>query len=133
MLIGMGAKIDGIGTGTLRIQGRERLHGGRFRISSDHIEIGSFIGLAAVTRGEILIEDAAVQHLDSHPDRLRAAGGARARSAGEDLFVPGDQEMRVKMDMGGHIPKVDDGPWPAFPADLTSIALVTATQCTARS
>jgi UDP-N-acetylglucosamine 1-carboxyvinyltransferase len=128
MLIGMGCQIDGIGTNTLEVHGQERLKGGRFRIGSDHIEVGSFIGAAAVTRGEILIQDAAVQHMDAILigfDRL----GVKVEVRGEDLFVPGDQEMRVKMDMGDYIPKVDDGPWPAFPADLTSIALVTATQC----
>jgi UDP-N-acetylglucosamine 1-carboxyvinyltransferase len=128
MLVGMGAQISGIGTGTLEIQGQERLRGGRFRVSSDHIEVGSFIGLAAVTRGEILIQDAAPQHLDSTLigfERL----GVSVEIRGEDIFIPGDQKMKVKMDLGGYIPKIDDGPWPAFPADLTSIALVTATQC----
>jgi len=128
MLIGMGCEISGVGTGTLHIQGTDRLGGGRFRISSDHIEVGSFIGLAAVTRGEILIEDAAPHFLDS---TLIGFGrlGIRAEIRGQDLFIPGDQEMRIQMDLGGYIPKIDDGPWPAFPADLTSIALVTATQC----
>ncbi|MBA2244016.1 MAG: UDP-N-acetylglucosamine 1-carboxyvinyltransferase [Gemmatimonadetes bacterium] len=128
MLVGMGCEIQGIGTGVLEIQGAERLGGGRFRITSDHIEVGSFIGLAAVTRGEITIEDAAPQHLDSTLiafDRL----GVHVEVRGEDVFIPGNQEMKIKMDLGGYIPKVDDGPWPAFPADLTSIALVTATQC----
>jgi UDP-N-acetylglucosamine 1-carboxyvinyltransferase len=128
MLNTLGAKISGIGTGILEIEGVDRLGGGTFRISSDHIEVGSFIGLAAVTRGEILIEDAAVQHLDSTLlafDRM----GVRTEVRGADLFVPGDQERVIRMDLGGHIPKVDDGPWPAFPADLTSIALVVATQC----
>jgi UDP-N-acetylglucosamine 1-carboxyvinyltransferase len=128
MLNALGAQISGIGTGILEIQGVERLKGGTFRITSDHIEVGSFIGLAAVTRGEILIEDAAVQHLDSTLlafDRM----GIRCETRGDDLFVPGDQERVVRMDLGGHIPKIDDGPWPAFPADLTSIALVVATQC----
>jgi len=128
MLVGMGCEISGIGTNTLEIQGAERLRGGRFRISPAHIEVGSFIGLAAVTRGEILIEDAAPRFLDSTLigfDRL----GVRVEIRGDDVFIPGDQEMRIKMDLGGYIPKVDDGPWPAFPADLTSIALVTATQC----
>jgi UDP-N-acetylglucosamine 1-carboxyvinyltransferase len=128
MLVGMGARIDGIGSGTLTIEGAERLRGGRFRVTSDHIEVGSFIGLAAVTRGEITIVDAAVQHLDSTLigfERL----GVRCEIRGEDLFIPGDQELTVHQDIGGHIPKVDDGPWPAFPADCTSIALVTATQC----
>ncbi|HEX6068762.1 MAG TPA: UDP-N-acetylglucosamine 1-carboxyvinyltransferase [Longimicrobiaceae bacterium] len=128
MLVGMGCEISGIGTNTLEIQGVERLRGGTFRITSDHIEVGSFIGLAVVTRGEILIQDAAIQHLDSTLigfDRL----GIRTEVRGDDLFIPGDQERKVKLDLGGHIPKIDDGPWPAFPADLTSIALVAATQC----
>jgi UDP-N-acetylglucosamine 1-carboxyvinyltransferase len=90
--------------------------------------VGSFIGLAAVTRGEITIEDADPQYLESTLlgfDRL----GVHVEIRGEDVFIPGDQEMKIKMDLGGYVPKVDDGPWPAFPADLTSIALVTATQC----
>ena len=124
----MGCPIDGIGTNTLEIHGQERLRGGTFRITSDHIEVGSFIGLAVVTRGEILIEDAAIEHLDSTLigfERL----GVRAEIRGKDLFISADQERKVKMDLGGYIPKIDDGPWPAFPADLTSIALVAATQC----
>jgi UDP-N-acetylglucosamine 1-carboxyvinyltransferase len=128
MLNGFGASISGVGTGILEIEGVDRLHGGTFRISSDHIEVGSFIGLAAVTGGEILIEDAAVEHLDSTLlgfDRM----GIRCEIRGKDLFVPANQERAIRMDLGGHIPKIDDGPWPAFPADLTSIALVTATQC----
>lgn len=128
MLVGMGAQIDGIGTGTLTIQGAQKLRGGRFRVTSDHIEVGSFIGLAAVTRGEITIEDAAVEHLDSTLigfERL----GIHCEIRGKDLFISGEQELRVHSDIGGHIPKIDDGPWPAFPADCTSIALVTATQC----
>jgi UDP-N-acetylglucosamine 1-carboxyvinyltransferase len=128
MLARMGARIDGIGSGTLTIEGADRMRGGRFRVTSDHIEVGSFIGLAAVTRGEITIQDAAVQHLDSTLigfERL----GVRCEIRGDDLFIPGDQEMEVHQDIGGHIPKIDDGPWPAFPADCTSIALVTATQC----
>jgi UDP-N-acetylglucosamine 1-carboxyvinyltransferase len=127
MLVGMGAKISGIGTGTLEFEGVERLHGTRFRIGSDHIEVGSFIGLAAVTRGELLIEDAAVEHLDSTLLGFERMG-IRCEVRGKDLFVPSEQDREVRMDLGGHIPKVDDGPWPAFPADLTSIALVTATQ-----
>ncbi|HSJ09151.1 MAG TPA: UDP-N-acetylglucosamine 1-carboxyvinyltransferase, partial [Longimicrobiales bacterium] len=128
MLVALGANISGIGTGILEIDGVDTLGGGTFRISSDHIEVGSFIGLAAVTRGEILIEDAAVEHLDSTLLGFERMG-IRCEIRGKDLFVPADQERVVRMDLGGHIPKVDDGPWPAFPADLTSIALVTATQC----
>jgi UDP-N-acetylglucosamine 1-carboxyvinyltransferase len=128
MLVKMGAEIEGIGTGTLRVQGKERLRGCRTRITADHIEVGSFIGLAAVTRSELTIEDAAPEHLDS---TLIGFGrlGLEVQVRGQDLYIPGDQEMNVTLDMGGHISKVDDGPWPAFPADLTSIALVTATQC----
>ncbi len=128
MLVGMGCEISGIGTGVLEIQGAEKLRGGTFRVGSDHIEVGSFIGLAAVTGSELTIRDAATEHLDS---TLIAYGrlGIRAELRGDDLWIPADQERAVQMDMGGHIPKIDDGPWPAFPADLTSLALVTATQC----
>jgi UDP-N-acetylglucosamine 1-carboxyvinyltransferase len=127
MLVSMGANISGIGTGTLEFEGVKKLKGTRFRLGSDHIEVGSFIGLAAVTRGELLIKDAAVEHLDSTLLGFERMG-IRCEIRGEDLFVPADQEREVRMDLGGHIPKIDDGPWPAFPADLTSIALVTATQ-----
>jgi UDP-N-acetylglucosamine 1-carboxyvinyltransferase len=128
MLNALGARISGMGTGILEIEGVDRLGGGTFRISSDHIEVGSFIGLAAVTRGEILIEDAVVEHLDSTLLAFERMG-IRCEIQGSDLLVPGEQERVIRMDLGGHIPKVDDGPWPAFPADLTSIALVVATQC----
>lgn len=128
MLVTLGARISGIGTNTLELEGVARLNGGSFRISSDHIEVGSFIGLAAVTDGAITIEDAALPHLDSTLlafERL----GIRCERNGTELHVPADQEKVVRSDFGGHIPKIDDGPWPAFPADLTSIALVVATQC----
>lgn len=128
LLNSMGAHIAGSGTHILEIEGVERLHGTDFRIGSDHIEVGSFIGLAAVTHGEILIENAAVEHLDSTLlafERL----GIRCEVRGADLFVPAAQELEVRSDVGGYVPKIDDGPWPAFPADLTSIALVVATQC----
>ncbi|MGH7475886.1 MAG: UDP-N-acetylglucosamine 1-carboxyvinyltransferase [Longimicrobiales bacterium] len=128
MLSALGARISGIGTHVVEIDGVERLHGGEFRVGSDHIEVGSFVGLAAVTGGEILIEDAAVEHLDSTLlafERL----GIHCEIQGENLFVPANQDREVRMDLGGHVPKIDDGPWPAFPADLTSIALVAATQC----
>jgi UDP-N-acetylglucosamine 1-carboxyvinyltransferase len=128
LLIAMGARISGIGTGVLDFEGVDRLHGTEFRIGSDHIEVGSFIGLAAVTGGEILIEDAAIQHLDSTLLGFERMG-IRCEIRGRDLFVPATQDRVVRTDLGGHIPKIDDGPWPAFPADLTSIALVVATQC----
>lgn len=128
MINGLGGKVAGVGTHVLEIEGVDRLSGGTFRIGSDHIEVGSFIGLAAVTRGEIVIEDAAIEHLDSTLLAFRRLG-VQCEIEGADLRVPGGQEMVIQTDLGGHVPKIDDGPWPAFPADLTSIALVTATQC----
>lgn len=123
----LGAKISGIGTNLLLIDGVERLHGGEFRISADHIEVGSYIGLAAATGSELLIEDAVPQHL--HMIGLTFARlGIKIEPRGADLFVPGDQSLQVQDDLHGAIPKIDDGLWPNFPADLTSIAVVTATQ-----
>jgi UDP-N-acetylglucosamine 1-carboxyvinyltransferase len=128
LLVRMGARIDGIGTHIVTIEGVDRLSGAQYRLGSDHIEVGSFIALAAVTGGALTIADAAVQHLDSTLlgfDRL----GITCEIRGKDLFVPAGQKLEIRTDTGGHIPKIDDGPWPAFPADLTSIALVVATQC----
>jgi UDP-N-acetylglucosamine 1-carboxyvinyltransferase len=128
LLVRMGARIDGIGTHIVTIEGVDRLGGAQYRLGSDHIEVGSFIALAAVTGGALTIADAAVHHLDSTLlgfDRL----GITCEIRGKDLFVPAGQKLEIRTDTGGHIPKIDDGPWPAFPADLTSIALVVATQC----
>src|SRR5690554_1110864 len=117
MLVQFGAKISGIGTGVLEFEGVDRLGGGRFRIGSDHIEVGSFIGLAAVTGGEILIRDAAIEHLDSTLLGFERMG-IRCEKRGDDLFVPAEQDRVIRTDLGGHIPKIDDGPWPAFPAEI---------------
>ncbi len=124
----MGGAIEGIGTNVLTVEGRQRLAGARAVIGPDHIEVGSFIGLAAATGGELLIREA-------HPSRcLRATRIALGRlgiaweDRGNDLFVPGGQELAVQEGLHGTIPKIDDGPWPAFPPDLTSIAVVLATQ-----
>jgi UDP-N-acetylglucosamine 1-carboxyvinyltransferase len=124
----MGARIRGIGTHVLEIEGVDRLGGGRFRIGADHIETGSFIGLAAVTQSDLTIEEAPVEHLDSTLLAFRRLG-IECEARGADLFVHGSGEHRIRKDAFGQVPKVDDGPWPAFPADLTSIALVAATQC----
>ena len=129
-LVSLGAEIDGIGTNTLSIVGRERLSAPAvaFSIGPDHIEIGSFLGLAAVTNGSVKIEGVRVADLRSTLfafDRL----GVRPRLDGETLIVAHNQERRIRSDLGGHIPKLEDGPWPAFPADLMSIAIVVATQC----
>jgi UDP-N-acetylglucosamine 1-carboxyvinyltransferase len=127
-LVAMGGSIEGIGTNTITIHGGRPLHGCTHEIGPDHIEVGSFIGLAAVTRSEITIERAGVEHLRSTLmgfERL----GVVCEIDGDDLIIPKDQEMKIRSDLGGAVPKLEDQPWPAFPADTMSIALVTATQC----
>jgi UDP-N-acetylglucosamine 1-carboxyvinyltransferase len=127
-LVAMGATIEGIGTNVMRIHGTRALGGAAHRIGPDHIEVGSFIGLAAVTRSTLRIENAGVEHLRSTRlgfERL----GITCTVEGDDLIVPAEQSRAVRMDLGGHVPKLEDQPWPAFPADLMSIAIVTATQC----
>jgi len=129
LLNAMGARISGVGTHTLGIEGVERLNGASFRISADHVETGSFIGLAGVTRSRIRIQEAPREHLDATLLGFRRLG-LECSWEGDDLLVHGDGELEIRHDAFGHVPKIDDGPWPAFPADLISIALVTATQCT---
>jgi UDP-N-acetylglucosamine 1-carboxyvinyltransferase len=127
-LIGLGAQIEGVGTNTLVIEGGRQLGGGTFTIGPDHIEVASFIGLAAVTNSEITIEGV-------RPNDLRATLlgferiGVVPQLDGDRLLVSAGQPRRVAADIGGHVPKLEDGPWPAFPADAMSIVLVTATQC----
>jgi UDP-N-acetylglucosamine 1-carboxyvinyltransferase len=126
-LVSLGAEIEGIGSNVLRITGVERLGGGEHTIGPDHIEVGSFIGMAAVTGGDITID--AIVHDDLWPivpafERL----GVQLELGGGFVRVPPGQELVVRDDLGGAIPKVEDGPWPAFPADLTSIAIAVATQ-----
>jgi UDP-N-acetylglucosamine 1-carboxyvinyltransferase len=127
-LAAMGAKIEGIGTNTLVIHGGSSLGAATHRIGPDHIEVGSFIGLAAVTRSELTVKNAGVQHLRSIRmgfERL----GIECDIDGDDLIIPADQPRDIRSDLGGHVPKLEDQPWPAFPADVMSIAIVTATQC----
>lgn len=127
-LMAMGAKIEGVGTNTMTIHGGRPLGGCTHRIGPDHIEIGSLIGLAAVTRSELTILNAGVEHLRStlmNFERL----GIKCRIEGDNLVIPAEQELKIQPDFGGHIPKIEDQPWPAFPADTMSIAIVTATQC----
>ena len=127
-LVALGARISGIGTNVLTIEGGHPLHGTTHRIGPDHIEVGSFIGLAAVTGSELRIADAGVEHLQSI--RMGFARlGVECRIDGDDLVVPAKQEKKIQSDLGGHVPKLEDQPWPAFPADVMSIAIVTATQC----
>src|SRR5258706_15800135 len=123
----LGAQIEGIATNSLRIRGVESLHGGEFHIPSDHIEVGSYIGLAAVTRSELVIEDAVPNHMYSVRYMLEKLG-LEIKVEGQDIRVPKDQVLRVRYDIGAAVPKIDDGPWPTFPADLLSIMIVIATQ-----
>jgi UDP-N-acetylglucosamine 1-carboxyvinyltransferase len=127
-LVALGAEIDGIGTNTMTIAGGRSLGGCAHRIGPDHIEVGSLIGLAAVTRSILNIERAGVEHLRSILMTFERLG-IHCHIHGDDLVVPAEQTRKIKEDLGGHIPKVEDQPWPAFPADTMSIAIVTATQC----
>jgi UDP-N-acetylglucosamine 1-carboxyvinyltransferase len=126
-LVSLGARIDGIGSNVLRIEGAVRLGAGAWRIASEHIEVCSFIGLAAVTGGDVTIEDVVPDDL---APVLPTFGrlGVDFELDGTTLRVPPDQRLVIQDDLGGQIPKIEDGPWPAFPADLTSIALAVATQ-----
>ncbi len=128
-LVALGARIEGIGTNTMTIEGARTLRGTTHTLGPDHIEVGSFIGLAAVTNAALRIQDAGVEHLRSVLmgfERL----GVICRIEGDDVIVDADQPRDIRSDLGGHVPKLEDQPWPAFPADLMSIAIVTATQCT---
>src|SRR4051794_13772151 len=127
LLVKMGARIEGIGTNQLIVHGAEQLGGAEYRIGPDHIEIGSFIALAAATRGEIRIKDAVRDDLRS-TEVAFARLGVRLEYEGADVIVPGGQDLRVRDDEGQAVSKIEDGPWPAVPADLTSIALALATQ-----
>src|SRR5207247_821300 len=126
-LTGLGAQVEGIGTNTLTVHGG-KLRGAPGVVGPDHIEIGSFIGLAAATNGAITIDGVRAEDLRATLlafDRL----GVRPRLDGAQLVVDDNQERRIRADLGGHVPELEDGPWPQFPADLISIAIVVATQC----
>ncbi len=127
-LVAMGAEVRGIGTNELTIEGGRPLGSAAHTIGPDHIEVGSFIGLAAVTRSELRIERPGLENLRSTRlgfERL----GIVCEVDGEDLIVPVAQSRKIQSDLGEHVPTLADQPWPAFPADLMSIAIVTATQC----
>src|SRR5439155_2260109 len=123
----LGARIEGIGSNAIRIEGVDRLHGGSYRIRPEHIEVGSFIGLAAVTGGEITVEDVEPDDLVSILPSFERLG-VSVEVDGTTVRVPPNQTLEIQDDFGGQIPKLEDGPWPAFPADLTSIAVALATQ-----
>ena len=127
MLNSMGARITGIGSNILKIEGVKKLEGTDFTISTDFMEVGSLIGLAAVTRSELEIEEAAPRFL--RMTRIAFGRlGIHWETEGETIRVPSGQELKVVPDSGGLIPKIDDAPWPGFPPDLISIAVVIATQ-----
>jgi UDP-N-acetylglucosamine 1-carboxyvinyltransferase len=123
----MGAQIDGIGSNVMTVHGRDKLGGAEHGICPDHIEIGSFIAAAAVTGGELRIRETEPEDLITIRRQFRRLG-LQAIVEGRDVLVPPDQRLEVRDDLGDAIPKIDDGPWPAFPADLTSIAVAIATQ-----
>src|SRR5438034_281687 len=123
----LGARIEGIGSNLLRIKGVQSLRGGEWRLAPDHIEVGSFIGLAAVTGGDLIVEDVVLADLVSILPALERLG-VHVEQGDSSLRVPPGQELVVRNDLGDQIPKVEDGPWPSFPADLISIGLTVATQ-----
>jgi UDP-N-acetylglucosamine 1-carboxyvinyltransferase len=127
LLTKMGARVDGIGSNVMTVNGRDELGGAEHRISPDHIEVGSFMALAAATGGELRIRDVEPADLMMTRRQFRRLG-LRSEIDGEDVVVPPGQKLAVESDLGDAIPKIEDGPWPAFPADLTSIALALATQ-----
>lgn len=127
MINTLGGKIQGIGSSTLTIEGVERLGGGTFRIGADYIEAGSWVAAAAVTGGEVRVKGLEPRHLRMSLTRFRRLG-LRTRWEGNDLVVPGGQELEVETDMHGAVPIFDDGIWPQFPSDLLPILLVVATQ-----
>jgi len=126
-LVSLGAQIEGIESNVLRIRGVESLRGGTWRIAPEHIEVGSFIGMAAVTGGDITITGVDIDDLVPIIPAFERLG-IRVELGDGWLRVPPGQELAIQDDLGGAIPKIEDGPWPAFPADLTSIAVTVATQ-----
>ena len=123
----LGAQIEGIGSNTLRIKGVTRLHGGEFTIGPDLLEVVSYIGAAVVTHGEIRIKNAGVQYLEMINQVFNRLG-VHWNVEGEDILVPSDQSLVVQFDLDGALPEIKTNVWPAFPTDLTSIAITVATQ-----
>jgi UDP-N-acetylglucosamine 1-carboxyvinyltransferase len=126
-LVAVGAEIGGIGSNVLHIQGKRELGGGEYRIGPDHIEVASFVGLAAATGGDVVVEDVEPDDLISIVPAFRKLG-IEIEVSDSSVRVPAGQHLHVEDDFGGQIPKIESGIWPAFPADLTSIAVTVATQ-----
>jgi UDP-N-acetylglucosamine 1-carboxyvinyltransferase len=127
LLVKMGANIDGIGSNVMTVHGAKKLGGAEHTICPDHIEAASFMALAAATRGELRVRDLEPADLRMIRRQFRRLG-LQTTVDGDDVLVPPEQALEVRDDLGDATPKIEDGPWPAFPADLTSIALALATQ-----
>src|SRR5689334_11961313 len=127
LLCNMGAQVDGIGSNVMTVHGRKQLSGAEHEVCPDHIEIASFMALAAATSGELRIRGVVAHDLEGIRRHFRRVG-LQTMVEGEDVLVPPEQKLTIKDDHGEMTPQIDDGPWPAFPADLTSIALALATQ-----
>ena len=127
LLCKMGAEIDGIGSNVMNVRGQKKLGGAEHSVCPDHIEVASFMALAAATSGELRIRGIIPEDLEGIRRHFRRIG-LQTMAEGGDLMVPPEQKLTIRDDHGEAIPQIDDGPWPAFPADLTSIALALATQ-----
>jgi UDP-N-acetylglucosamine 1-carboxyvinyltransferase len=127
LLCKMGAQVDGIGSNVMTVHGRDKLGGAEHDVCPDHIEIASFMGLAAATGGNLRIPGIVSEDLEGIRRHFRRVG-LQTMVEDDTLLVPPEQKLTIRDDQGDAIPKIDDGPWPAFPADLTSIALALATQ-----
>ena len=127
-LVSLGAHIEGIGTNQITLEGVDKLHGGEFRIGADYIEVGSFIGAAAVTNGEVRIKNADPQHMDMIFHTFGKLG-IHCEVDGQDVLVPRNQRLQIQPDLGNRVPTIKAQPWPAFPSDLMSVVILVATQC----
>lgn len=128
MLVAMGAEIEGIGSNLLTVNGKESLHGASHRILPDMIEVGSFIGMAALTRSSITIKDVSWKNLGIIPESFRRLG-VHLEQRGDDIFIPSQESYEIDSFMDGSIMTIADAPWPGLTPDLLSVMLVVATQC----
>ncbi len=128
MLVKMGVKIEGIGSNLLHITGAEKLGGAEHTILPDMIEVGSFIGMAAITQSELTIKNVSYDNLGIIPDSFKRLG-INLERRGDDIFIPSQETYEIETNLDGSIPTIADAPWPGLTPDLLSVMLVTATQC----